>query len=178
MKLTLLGYLPKEIVNTPEFRSGWRPTELASVSCCIARPPAGWIDRWQHNDWGFFDDPEVAWSLVPRDDRQAFRLYAYAMYPVQILGQGEEERLELRSPGARPLTDDFRPLGWDAVSRSMADFFECSPLSCNLLADDWSTNAWCLLDRLEDALALARAAEDIGAEPGPYYVFQVWRRDA
>lgn len=72
-------------------------------------------------------------------------------------------------------TQSFEALGCDVVSRSTGSFFECSPLSCNRLATDRPVNTYCLLDRLEDALGLARRCEPAGCEPGPYHVLRVWR---
>ena len=71
---------------------------------------------------------------------------------------------------------DFEPLGFDVVSKSITDFFECSPLSCNGKATTFSVNAHCLFDALEDAIAAAEAFSKEEPEPGPYYVARVLRR--
>jgi hypothetical protein len=56
----------------------------------------------------------------------------------------------------------------------MGNTLECSPLSCNLLATEWSANRWCLLDSFDDALRAAAAFPQGGAEPGPYVLLEVW----
>lgn len=152
-------------------------TEIGSASLCIAEGPDGWIDAWKHNVWGFFRDPEAAWSVVPQAQRSAFRLYAYSLHPVEFFG-GEEHRMEVVEPDVTPLRDGFRSVGWDVVSRSAGQHFECSPLSCNLLIEQVEANAYCLFDDLGDACAFARVVDDLGGEPGPYHVVEVLLRDA
>lgn len=54
--------------------------------------------------------------------------------------------------------------------------FGCSPLSCNGRAAEFNVNRYCLIDNLEKAI---RAGEHFGRtepEPGPYYLYQVFRR--
>ena len=53
--------------------------------------------------------------------------------------------------------------------------FECSPLSCNGLATEVPVNRACLLDSLEEAVALARRCAREQPEPGSYFVVEVWR---
>ncbi len=81
------------------------------------------------------------------------------------------------SAGSGP-GNDFEPLGFDVVNRSMNDFFECSPLSCNAGARTFKANAHCLFETLDDAVVAAGTFSKGGWEPGPYYVAQVLRRSA
>jgi hypothetical protein len=78
--------------------------------------------------------------------------------------------------GAIPPGADFESLGFDAVSKSVSDFFECSPLSCNREARRFRVNPRCLFDSLDDAVAAAKEFSRSEPEPGPYYVTEVWRR--
>lgn len=80
-------------------------------------------------------------------------------------------RLACKAPGG-----DFEPLGFDVVSKSITDFFECSPLSCNGAAKTFRENAHCLFDALDDAVAAAKVFSKGDWEPGPYYVARVLRR--
>ena len=171
----LLGYFPKQLFAPPASLSARGVVEIGSVSLCMAAGPDGWLEAWKHNDWGFFADPQTAWSLVPPDKRADYRLYAYALYPVEY-GKEAEEPLDLDAPEVLPLGPGFEHVGFDVVSRSVGSYFECSPLSCNMLVEAMVTNRFCLLASLEDARELARSAEEKGCEPGPYYVLQVWRQ--
>ena len=171
----LLGYFPKQLFRPLERMSEWNIEEIGSVSLCIAEGPEGWRERCNYNEWGFFANPEIAWSLVPGIQQVDFRLYAYALHPVEYWND-DERPMKLAPPDANPLSSEYELVGWDAVSRSGGAGFECSPLSCNLLADELDTNRYCLFPDLESAQRLARAAEGRGCEPGPYHVVEVWRK--
>jgi hypothetical protein len=145
--------------------------EIGSVSRCIASGPAGWSDLQKHNDWGCCNDPDTAWSLVQPDQQTEYRLYAYEVYPMELF-DGAAHALEIRPPEVTPLDGNFRAVGWDAVSRSGRQGFECSALSCNHMVEFYTVNAYCLVN-LHDAQNLAATAEREGCEPGPYVVVNV-----
>ena len=171
----LLGYFPKRVAATPEWMSKRGIAEIGSVSLCIAGGPDGWLERWKHNEWGFFASPAIAWSLVPSEEQEGFRLYAYALHPVEF-GDREEKPMGFPPPGVSALGPEYERVGWDVVSRSGGAHFDCSPLSCNLLAEELATNRYCLFSDLARALELARSAHGRRCEPGPYHVVEVWRR--
>ena len=50
---------------------------------------------------------------------------------------------------------------------------ECSPLSCNGLADEVETNEYCLIDNFEDAIKLAQNMDIKKGEPGPYRIIKI-----
>ena len=176
MKPTLLGYFPKQRYPPPPWMVEQGISEIASVSLCIAEGPDGWLEQWKHNEWGFFRDPDTAWSVVPQEERSDFRLHAYSLYPAEFW-EGEEGRVELPDLGVAPLDAGFQSVGWDVASRSAGQHLECSPLSCNLLAEELEANAFCLFSDLAVARAFALKADDFRCEPGPYFVVEVWRRD-
>lgn len=147
---------------------------MCSVSECVAPAPDDWIQSWLHNEWGFFDTPQVAWSLVPSGERGTYDVYGYELYDVRFV-KGEESPLTVEAPGVAPLDSSFELLGHDVVSRGTSDFFECSPLSCNLWAKEVSVNAHCLVEDPTEALRLAAVAEASRCEPGDYHVVRVWR---
>jgi hypothetical protein len=161
MAPTLIGYFPKERAVPPPWMAELRILEVGSVSLCNASGPDGWINAWKHNDWGFFDDPDSAWSVVSPDDRGRPRMLAYDLHPAEFI-DGVEQPIQAPSLDVAPLGRSFRFLGWDVVSRSTGDFFECSPLSCNLLAKEVPTNSACLLPHFEAARSLASTAEADG----------------
>ena len=126
--------------------------------------------------WGFYDSPELARQVVPDDDVAKFEVFAYELYPVEFV-DGEETVLSIAPGRVVPLDASFDQVGYDVVSRSSADFFECSPLSCNRMAEEVSVNRHCLVETVEEALRLAAQVEASGCEPGPYYVFRVCRQN-
>ena len=170
----LVGYFPKRRVLRPDWLGAPGVEEVCSVSDCIASGPGDWIHHWRHNVMGFFDSPELAWSIVPAEERGEFILYGYELFP-WCFQAGRRVAYILESMNATPMTPDFKPLGFDVVSRA-GGFFECSPLSCNSWAQDVGANAFCLVDDLEEADRLASIAEAEACEPGDYYVLSVWRR--
>ena len=170
-----VGYFPKRVTDPPPWLLELGIEEVASVSGCISSGPDDWIQAWRHNAWGFFDNSELAWSVVPPDGRSQFRLYAYRLYPSAFV-DGVERPLEATADDVNPLDASFESVGYDVVSRSGNTFFECAPLSCNYLAKEIETNSYCLVRELDDALALALSAESRRCEPGPYYVLEVWRQ--
>jgi hypothetical protein len=169
-----VGYFPKRRTPRGQILRDRGIREICSVSECISRGPEDWVSAWLHNDWGYYDEPETAWSVVPEDERGDFVLYAYELFPVRYVS-GEPEALEVDAPGVRAIDASFEPLGYDPVSRGESSFFECSPLSCNGWADEVGANAYCLVDDAAEAHRLASVAEAGGYEPGDYHVVRVWR---
>jgi len=169
-----IGYFPKrrtprgDVLKSPGVR------EICSVSECIASGPDDWIRAWRHNDWGCYDDPSTAWEVVREEERDAFGMFAYELFPVRYVN-GDAEALAVAAPAVRSIPASFEALGYDVVSRGSSSFFECSPLSCNGWADEVGANTYCLLDDLAEAHRLAAIAEAEGYEPGDYHVLRVWR---
>ena len=175
MQPVLIGYFPKRRTPNPGCMIPGVVEEIASVSGCIAEGPDDWIEHWRHNELFVFDSPKVAWSFAPEAELDRFDLYGYAPYPVRFVN-GQQQAFEIPPVRPQSLPADFERLGIDVVSRSCDAGFECSPLSCNGFAKEAAVNRWCLLDEIDDAFFLAKRVESSGAEPGPYYVLEVWRR--
>lgn len=174
MRPVFLGYFPKRRTPPPEGMAAPGVEWICSVSECVCKGPEEWIRHWRHNDWGYYDDPETAWSVVPPEERPAFELHAYGLLPVRFT-QGRREDAAVAAGSATPPGDDFEPLGYDVVSRGRSSFFECSPLSCNGWASEVQVNRHCLLDDGDEALRRAAEAEAGNFEPGDYYVMRVLR---
>ena len=173
--LPLVGYFPKRVMAPPPWLLEIGVREVASVSECISSGPDDWVQAWKHNALGFFDNPDLAWSVVSPDERSEFRLYAYGLYSSNF-SDGLERPYEWALTDVTPLDASFESAGYDVVSRTGGGSFECSPLSCNHMAKEIETNAYCLLREFGEALTLALTAESRRCEPGPYFVLQVWRQ--
>lgn len=170
----LIGYFPKRTMKCPDWLKAAGVEEVCSVSTCISNAPVGWIDQWRHNEMWVFDTPELAWSIVPETARREFDLYAYEMFPV-VFTDGQQQTFQIPEIHVQPLPSSFERLGYDVVSRSCGTSFECSPLSCNNMAEHVAVTRQCLVADEETAFRLAREFEAGGCEPGPYYVIEVWR---
>jgi hypothetical protein len=174
---TLIGYFPKRTKKCPDWLKAAGVEEVCSVSSCVSDGPENWIDHWQHNAMWVFDTPELAWSVVPELTRNEFDLYAYRMFPVEFV-EGKPEPFEIPQSAVAPMPASFERLGLDIVNRTCNSNFECSPLSCNSMADKETVSRYCLLDDVAVAFRLAAEFEAGGCEPGPYYVMEVWRQSS
>lgn len=177
----LIGYFAKPTAVRPPWLKAPQVTEICSVADCISRLECDWISEWRHNELGFYDTPELAWSVVPEPLRAGCDLYAYAMLPVRFVG-GVQEAFTI--PGVNPVRRDgsFVRLGYDMVSREFEAGSGHSPLSCNGLAEEVPTNRHCLIATAAEAVAVGLTMEIPGqrlrGEPGPYHIVEVWRRPA
>lgn len=175
MEPILIGYFPKQTMLQPDFLKAAGLVDICSASSCLSKGPEDWIDHWKHNEMWLFDTPAEAWDAVPVSERAAFHLYGYEMFPVKFTKRGQEP-FTPPSSDIEPLSPAFELLGYDAVSRSYDNKFECSPLSCNYMAKEISTNPHCLFADAETALRNAAKFGIEEPEPGPYYAVAVWRQ--
>ena len=176
MQLRLAGYFPKYVTPRPEWLEAPGVLDICSVSRCVSKGPDGWIGKWLHNELAFFDTQELALQVVPPGE--PIGMFAYRISPIRF-ANGEPESWQWPAISALAPPDNFRVLGFDAVSKSTDGMleFECSPLSCNGLAAEWKANSHCLLDTLEQATEAARRFSVEQPEPGNYYVAEVLRAE-
>jgi hypothetical protein len=175
---TLIGYMPKHIVPRPEWLNAANVVDICSVSECMSPGPKDWISLWRQNEMWVFDTEEIARSIVEdRSEDSPFEVLAFRLLPL-FCNNGNTETLAIPPLNVQELPADFLFLGFDIVSRSLGTSFECSPLSCNSVAETKPVNCHCLVDEEDTAVRLARAFSDqsIACEPGPYYIVEVWRR--
>src|ERR1700752_379443 len=149
------GYFAKRIAAKPEWLNVSAVQEICSASACISYAPDEWIDNWLHNEFGWFNRACDALAVVRPDQNAEFRLFAYRIYP-QLFRTGERHEMVI-PPDVHPdpIPASFKSLGFDSVNKSMPSVlgFECSPLSCNSMADEMAVNQYCLFDSLEAAIA-------------------------
>lgn len=133
--------------------------------------------------------PSLASSFSPKEPRFNWLVYAYRMYPVRFVN-GTEEPFEIPEDEIQPvepLPHGYVSLGLDLVNRTCGNMFECSPLNCNGHYDKVPVNRCCLVDRIDLAFDLARHWSTgtyradrsyVGpAEPGPYFIVEVLRKN-
>ncbi len=177
MDLVLIGYFPKIVVSNPDWLTDAPAVEeVCSVSECISTAPPNWIDKWRHNAMWVYDTPDLAWAVIPDEDRLRYTLFAYRILPRRFDESGETD-IPLPQLNVIPLPSGFISLGFDAVSRSGEAGFECSPLSCNSLASAYPVNRHCLVNDIDTAIAMAQDFTVGKCEPGPYYVVEVLRQE-
>jgi hypothetical protein len=67
--------------------------------------------------------------------------------------------------------------GFDVVTFWAGNAPECSPLSCNSLAEKLPTNTHCLLASFEEARMRLEDGTLLSGEAGPYRIFAVYSVD-
>jgi hypothetical protein len=169
------GYFAKVVASRPAFLKSARVREICSVSLCISAGPDDWVGQWRHNWLGWFNAPDDAWSVVPEEDRSRYRLFGYRLGPIRF-NRGTSEPVTIPDDvHPLPIPESFVSLGYDAVNKSMESVlgFECSPMSCNSMADEIEANDYCLFSTEADATSAANRFSVEQPEPGVYYVVQV-----
>lgn len=170
-----VGYLAKIIEPRPEWLKAPAVDDICSVSECISKAPANRWQAWKHNEYGFYESQDDAWSVIASEARR------YDMFAFEALCfRGLDGRIDSAKLAcvAGQIPVDFEFLGFDIVTRSGDASMECSPLSCNRVAESIATNSHCLIASEELAIEALQmiSAPGFGAEPGPYYLFKVYRQ--
>jgi hypothetical protein len=177
----LIGYFPKKTAKPDAWFGETIVEEIGSVSCCISEAPENWIEHWKHNTpWGLFDTEALAWSVLS-EERSAYDMYAYRIFPV-IFDGAKISPIVIESAAVENLSEyDF--LGYDSVSQEGETIlgFSHSPFSCNHGFDRYPVNRFCLLDDLEAAWRITgeiaqESSKKHTWEPGPYYLCEVYRK--
>lgn len=139
----------------------------------------------------FVDGRQEAYDLsglnceVVRLPVEKFDLYAFKILPVRFSEENPED-LTLLPLRISPVPADYLRLGYDAVGWDQCNPFRCSPLVCNLEANQRKVNRYCLFDELEPAIELAERYSGTGWQAvwpnsghcahSPYCVVEVWRK--
>jgi hypothetical protein len=170
------GYMYKKIAD-PEGLNCKNVTKIYSVSDCFSENFADYIPYWKHNQYWFFDNPEVMDSIIHEQKLvNEFELLFYELYEKEF---DEEEQLWQEFSGEESFGYDVKSpshkefLGFDIVNYTVGTSPEHSPLSCNLLCQEVDVNQYCLLNDLDDAIKLTETLNAKRAEPGPYRIIAV-----
>ena len=170
-----VGYMAKKVVVGPQWMKAPDVTDVYSLSSCVSRDFAHYIDYWKHNGYWLFDSPGVIVELAREHslDLTGTTLFYYEVHDLQFeqtTGQwtcfGPEAAFKT---SVVPPTKKFLE-GFDVVTFYCRTSPECSPLSCNGLASTVRTNRHCLLTSLERGSA-AVGTEEIrrhGTRPVPH----------
>jgi hypothetical protein len=174
-----VGYMAKRVSVRPDWINAPRVADVYSVSGCVSKDFADYINYWQHNGYWFFDSPEIILELAQQNsiDLTGTRLFFYEAHELEF------DDIEGRWTGFKP-EPSFRTQvvppaekvleGYDVVTFSVRTSAECSPLSCNSLAAEVATNQHCLLASCERAQQLLEEGRFKNTEPGPYRIFAVY----
>ena len=103
------------------------------------------------------------------------KLFYYEIYGLQFDGKSWSSF----SPSGGPETSVVLPReqqleGYDVVTFFAGSSPECSPLSCNGLAEEIPVNSHCLLSTFDEAKAHLEDGTLLKSDPGPYRIFAVY----
>ena len=177
------GYMAKKVAGRPAWLKADGVADLYSVSGCISAYFCDYIRHWKHNGFWLFDSPAEIASLATAEslDMSDQRIFYYEAYASQFdgdrktwqpFGPDDSFRTAVTPPESRKLE------GFDVVTFSVQTSPECSPLSCNGLAESLAVNQHCLLPSLEEAIRLVENGAFEDSEPGPFRIFAVYSCNA
>ena len=171
------GYMAKRVVARPDWLPAERVSLIYSVSGCVSKNFADYINFWKHNGYWLFNSPQVIIDVARENnvDLADTTLFFYEVHELQF-NSGTWAPFEPEpSVGTNVSVPEAEALeGYDVVTFHGQTSPECSPLSCNSLAARVETNPRCLLQSFEHARTLLDNGTFNDSEPGPYRIFAVY----
>ena len=172
-----VGYMAKRVHKKPDWLKAAQVIDIYSVAGCISEDFADYIKYWKHNGYWFFDSPEVIRSIARENsiELEGTSLFYYEAHEREFDGESWQAL-----PAETPFPTNVAPPllkkleGFDVVTFSAGTSPECSPLSCNSLAEDLCTNEHCLFSSFEEAETNVKDGAFNQAEPGPYRILSVY----
>lgn len=176
--MTPAGYLYKFVKQRPDWLAAQTVADICSVSGCISEPFADYIGHWKHNGYWLFDSPATMNQIAQSDgiDLSAAALFYYEVHEDEFIEPAKQWRTfspetsfatQVRAPAVKQC------IGFDVATFSAGAAPECSPLSCNALAQMHAVNPHCLFDTFEQAKQALESGAFANSEPGPYRIFAV-----
>ncbi len=167
-----VGYVAKRSCGKPAVFKMPSVADIYSVSSCVNDNfAADYVRLWKHNGNWLFDSPEIIQKVAKENgiDLEGTLLFYYEVHEMEFDG----ERWRAFGPAPSISINIEHPLqkrleGFDVVTFYAGSSPECSPLSCNGLADEIPTNSHCLLESFEVAESCLNSGKFAKGEPGPY----------
>lgn len=171
-----MGYLYKKIVKKPDWINA-SIEDVYSISDCVSENFAEYIDYWSHNDYWIFNSPEIMQKIAADKniDLSEMQLFYYEIYKLQYT-----DKWQIFAPSSSLITNVLIPKnkqlkGFDVATFSQGNLPECSPLSCNNLADEKIVNSHCLFDTFEEAKQAIELNFFDKGEPGPHRIIAIYQ---
>ncbi len=183
-----LGYMAKRII-TSDWPGVPHARKIYAVSNCLSKDFCdNYIPFWKHNGFWFFDSPSLIREIATENDLDLTEttLFYYRGYETQFDADWNKwtpYHAEVSFPTnvSPPLSERF--LGYDIVTYLTQNAPECSPLSCNGMAEDEDVfvNEYGLIDSLDYAIRSLENGDFNHSEPGPFRIIGVseveWNHD-
>jgi len=170
------GYMAKRVCKKPDWLKATQVIDIYSISGCVCEDFADYIEYWKHNGFWLFDSPDVIKAVAQENsiDLTGTSLFYYEVHELEFDGKswhafGPEPSIptNVQMPSTKQLE------GFDVVTFRNKNAPECSPLSCNHLAEEVVTNSHCLLAQFDEAEMNLKNGTFNNSEPGPYRIFSV-----
>jgi hypothetical protein len=171
-----LGYMAKCTARRPDSIKAGVVIDIYSVSNCISEDFADYVKFWKHNGFWFFDSPDAIRTVAERNaiSLDGTRLFYYEAYELEFNGEEWRPFKPETSIPTKVVPPSSKHLeGFDVVTFMAGTSPECSPLSCNSLAETVPTNEHCLFVSFEEAKAALKTGVFKDSEPGPYRIYAV-----
>ena len=174
-----IGYLYKRVAQRPDWLNVENVEDIFSLSGCISENFADYINYWRHNGFWLFDSSAIMEYLAKEYsiNLDGLRLFYYEAYEEQY--DDDKDQWESYLPETTFVTNIQQPQnkkleGFDVTNFCARTSPECSPLSCNSLAETIPTNHHCLFHTFEEAKNAIGQSLFEKAEPGPYRIIAVY----
>jgi hypothetical protein len=175
--------MAKFVARRPDWLKVACIDDIYSVSSCVSEDFCDWIHSWKHNGFWFFDSPDIIRKIAASRNVELDKAtwFYYEAFEQEFVSE-ESHWCSFAPEPSFPL--DVQPpqkpvlRGIDIVTYFVGNSPECSPLSCNHMAEKFAVNRHCLLDNFDEAKALVEAGCFDECEPGPYRLVAVHTIDA
>ena len=173
------GYLFKHVARRQSWLRAPQVADIYSLSGCISANFADYVQYWKHNGYWLFDAPAAMREIATANtiDLAGATLFYYEVFAEEFDEDAKAWRAfapEASLPTKVAPPQSARLEGYDVATFWAKASPECSPLSCNGLAENLPVNRHCLFASLDEA----RRALDTGrfdkSEPGPFRIFAVY----
>jgi hypothetical protein len=171
------GYMYKKIAMRPDYIKNPNVIDIYSLSGCISKDFSDYINHWKHNGYWLFDNPSLMKGILSKENiaETEFELFYYEVFEKEF--DEDQSCWSMFTPEPSFLTNVTIPSqtefqGYDLVTFTNGP--ECSPLSCNSMADEITTNSHCLMDDFDCLKEMLESEKFKGCEPGPYRIFSVY----
>ncbi len=173
------GYTFKKVESRPDWLKAEDVADICSVSACISKsfPDYGNVEK--RNGYGLLNSPDLISAFAEKENPllQEMVLFYYEVHEKEYDEDRQEWFSVVPSPGyaTKIQVPDQKTLqGFDVITYYEA-LLECSPLSCNRIAETVPVNGRCLFNTFSDAKESLEKGLFDRAEPGPYRILAVYK---
>ena len=177
--MTPAGYLFKHVARRPGWLNAPPVDDIYSVSGHVSTCFADYAQYWKHNGYWLFDAPAAMREIAKANniDLAGATLFYYEIFEEEFAEDAKAWSPfvpDASLPTKVELPSAVRLEGYDVATFWAKTSPECSPLSCNGLAENLPVNRHCLFASLDAARQALAAGQFDKSEPGPFRIFAVY----